>query len=143
MSEKQIQFELISPEARLVSKDVYCAEIPGADGMFGVLPGHSSMLLTLGSGVVRLYAHKDDENAQRIFIVEGFADVTGERCTVLAETAVMVDELDRAALERDLKDLGDDLRMAEAMEERERIRHEITLTKSKLHAVTGQWAVAG
>ncbi|MCK5384540.1 MAG: ATP synthase F1 subunit epsilon, partial [Alphaproteobacteria bacterium] len=111
MIENEIHFELISPEKKLVSEAVYLAEIPGDDGMFGVLPGHSSMLVSLGVGVVRLHKTKDERDVQRIFIAGGFADVTGKSCTVLAEEAIVVNDLDQVALEQRLSDLSEDLEL--------------------------------
>jgi len=137
MIEKEIQFELISPEKKLVSESVYLAEIPGDEGMFGVLPGHSSMLMSLGIGVVCLHKAKNDNDVKKFFIAGGFADVTGESCTVLAEEAIAVDDLDQASLEQRLSDLQEDLKLAEETADRQRIRADIVMTKSKLFAVTG------
>ncbi len=137
MIENEIHFELISPEKKLVSEAVYLAEIPGDDGMFGVLPGHSSMLVSLGVGVVRLHKTKDERDVQRIFIAGGFADVTGKSCTVLAEEAIVVNDLDQVALEQRLSDLSEDLELAEEMADKQRIREEIVMTKAKLYAITG------
>ncbi len=133
----EIQFELISPEKKLVSETVYLAEIPGDKGMFGVLPGHSSMLVSLGVGVVRLHKTKGDDDVKKIFISGGFADVTGTSCTVLAEEAIAVSDLDQASLEQRLSDLQEDLKLAEEMADKQRIREEINMTKSKLFAITG------
>lgn len=133
----EIHFELISPEKKLVSEPVYLAEIPGDKGMFGVLPGHSSMLMSLGVGVVQLYKTKDDKDVKRIFIAGGFADVTGESCTVLAEEAIAVNDMDQGSLEQRLSDLTEDLEIADEMADKQRIREEIAMTKLKLYAVTG------
>ena len=133
----EIHFELISPEKKLVSEAVYMAQVPGEEGMFGVLPGHSSMLMSLGVGVVSLHKTKDDKDAKKIFIAGGFADVTGKSCTVLAEEAIAVEDLDKGSLEQRLSDLTEDLKLAEEMADKQRIRAEIAMTKSKLYAVTG------
>ncbi len=137
MIEKEMQFELISPEEKLVSEAVYLAEIPGAEGMFGVLPGHSSMLMSLGTGVVSLHKSKDDADVKKIFIAGGFADVTAKSCTVLAEEAIAVSDLDQTSLEQRLSDLTEDLKLAEEAADKQRIRAEIVMTKSKLFAITG------
>ncbi|MCK5374823.1 MAG: ATP synthase F1 subunit epsilon [Alphaproteobacteria bacterium] len=137
MSERQIHFELISPEDKLVSEPVYMAEIPGYDGVFGILPGHSSMIFSLRPGVVKLHKNEGDNDAKKIFIVGGFADVTGTNCTVLAEKAIMVSDLDKDSLEQSLTDLNEDLGSAESFADEQRIREEIILTKTKIHALTG------
>ncbi len=89
-----ISFELVSPEKLLLSEDVEMVVVPGAEGDFGVLIGHAPMISTLRPGVIRTYA--GDNVDKRIFVAGGFAEVTGERCTVLAEEAMPVDDIDAA-----------------------------------------------
>ena len=81
-------FELVSPERLLVSKDVEMVVVPGAEGYFGVLPRHAPMISTLNAGVIDI--HQGGQVEERIFIAGGFAEVTEDRCTVLAEEAVPV-----------------------------------------------------
>lgn len=100
-----ISFELVSPEKLLLSEDVEMVVVPGAEGDFGVLIGHAPLISALRPGVINTYAGTNVE--KRIFVAGGFAEVTGERCTVLAEEAIPVEDLDRA---------GADARMAEARE---------------------------
>jgi F-type H+-transporting ATPase subunit epsilon len=81
----------------LISTDVEEVVAPGTEGYFGVLPGHAPFLTTLGSGEV-CYRHGRDE---RCFAVSGgFAEVTGERVIILAETAELPEEIDRPRAER-------------------------------------------
>lgn len=86
--------EIVSPERLLLSRPADMAVIPAVEGEMGVLPGHSPMIVMLRGGVVRLY----DNNAVtgQLFVSGGFAEVTAERCTVLADDAVPVAELSRA-----------------------------------------------
>lgn len=128
-----IQFELVSPEEKLVSEAVYMAEIPGDDGAFGVLPGHSSLVSSLRAGVVRLHKTQGGETRD-IFIAGGFADVTPESCTVLAEEAVNVADLNKESLEQYLSDLNEDLNMAAEAVDKARVQKKIALTKAKLAA---------
>lgn len=106
MAEK-VAFELVSPERLLVSEPVDMVVVPGVEGDFGVKPRHSALISTLRPGVIRVYSGADV--ADRIFVAGGFAEVTAERCTVLAEQAVRVADLDRAKLEQEIKDLGEDV----------------------------------
>lgn len=131
-----IQFELVSPEEKLVSESVYLAEIPGDDGFFGVMKGHSSLLSSLKPGVVRLQREQGGDK-QEIFIAGGFADVNAESCTVLAEDAIPVKDLNKESLEQHLTDLGEDLGMAEEKLDKERIKEKIAITKAKISAVVG------
>ena len=141
MSEPQmINFELVSPEEKLVSEPVKMAVIPGSEGEMGVGAGHASFVVALQAGVVQLYKEKGpgkDEDAQKIFIAGGFADVTGEQCTVLAEEAINVNDLDQAGLEQQLENLKEDLGLAEEQADKDRIEADIVMAKAKLSAVTG------
>ena len=112
-----INFELVSPERRLVSEPVKMAVIPGTEGQFGVLAGHSSLVATLKAGVVELQF--EGQESRRIFIAGGFADVTPAGLTVLAEIATPLADVDRAELSAridkaraDLETLSDEKAMA-------------------------------
>ena len=107
-------FELVSPERLLMSKEVSMVVVPGADGLFGVLPRHSPLLSTLLPGVIDVY--EDGAITDRIFVAGGFAEVTEERCTVLAEEATAVAELDIDRAEQRLADLRDELKDATGIE---------------------------
>lgn len=134
--ENNIHFELVSPEEKLVSEPVNMAVIPGTEGEMGVGAGHSSFVVALKSGVVKLY-QGDDKNPREIFIAGGFADVTGQSCVVLAEEAVNVNDLDQKEIEQQLKDLNEDLGLAEGEQDKARVEKKIKLAKAKLSAVTG------
>ena len=90
-------FELVSPERLIISKDVSMVVVPGTEGLFGVLPRHTSMLSALAPGVIDIY--EEDAITERVFVINGFAEVTGERCTVLAEDVIPLDKLDPDELE--------------------------------------------
>ena len=129
----QINFELVSPEARLVSEPVDMIIIPGEEGKFGVMAGHASLVASLKAGIVELYKEKDGE-PQKIFIAGGFADVTAENCSVLAEEAINVADLDPAKLEKQLKELRHDLELAEEASDKARLQRHIAMTEAKISA---------
>ena len=81
----KLQFELVSPERLLLSEAVAMVVVPGSEGNFGVLPGHSLLISTVRPGVIDVYADEQTEITERIFVSGGFAEVTAERCTVLAQ----------------------------------------------------------
>lgn len=91
-------FDLVSPEKLLLSEDVEMVVVPGAEGDFGVLIGHAPLISSLRPGVINTYTGKKVE--KRIFVAGGFAEVTGERCTVLAEEAMPVEDIDPADVEK-------------------------------------------
>lgn len=137
MSDTQtIQFELVSPERSLFSEPVELAIIPGEEGEFGVGANHSSLVASLKAGVVELYSEKGGA-ARKIFVAGGFADVNGEACTVLAEEAVNVDDLDQAAIEQQISDFNEDIGLADNEIEKARINRRLNLAKEKLSAITG------
>ncbi len=100
-----VHFELVSPERLVLSAEVGMVVVPGAEGDFGVLPGHAPMISNVRPGVVSIYNDRAIES--RVFVAGGFAEVSDNRLTVLTEDAVALDEINRA---------GADARLAEARE---------------------------
>jgi F-type H+-transporting ATPase subunit epsilon len=84
----KIQFELVSPAKLLVSAPVDMVVVPGTEGDFGALNRHAPMLTGVRPGVIDV--HDGGKVTNRIFIAGGFAEVTEERITVLAEEAIPV-----------------------------------------------------
>ncbi len=95
----KLQFELVSPERLLLSEPVGMVVVPGSEGNFGVLPGHALFISTVRPGVIDVYADGMPAITERIFVSGGFAEVTPERCTVLADEALPLSSLDRGAIE--------------------------------------------
>ena len=97
----RIGFELVSPEKLLLSEDVEMVVVPGGEGNFGVLPGHALFISTVRPGVIEVY--EGNRVSERIFVSGGFAEVTPERCTVLADEAMPLSSLDRPQIDESLK----------------------------------------
>ena len=102
------RFELVSPERLVLSRDVEMVVVPGSEGYFGVLPRHAPMIATLAAGVIDIY--EGGAVVDRIFVAGGFAEVTETRCTVLAEDATPLAEVDVAATEKAIADDRDILK---------------------------------
>jgi F-type H+-transporting ATPase subunit epsilon len=130
--ENKVQFELVSPEALVLSVDADMVVVPGAEGDFGVLPRHSRLISTVRPGVIDVYQGGSVD--QRIFVSGGFAEVTPERCTVLATEAMDISAIDRTAVEAEIRDLNDDLSDAASDEEKGKIQSAIVIAHSKLAA---------
>ncbi len=81
-----LKFELVSPERLLLSAQVEMVLVPGAEGVFGVLPRHAPTLSTLRPGFVEVY--EAGAVKERFFVTGGFAEVTPSTCTVLVDEAV-------------------------------------------------------
>ena len=134
MAEERVEFELVTPERLVISRGVDMVVVPGTEGDFGVLPGHTPMVSTVRPGVVNVY--EGNEIVERMFVAGGFAEVTAARCTVLADRAVAVDELDRAAAEQTLKDAREDLADAKTDDERREADKQIAICEEILR-ITG------
>jgi len=98
----RVQFELVTPERLMLSTEVEMVVVPGTEGNFGVLPGHSPLISTIRPGMIDIYQTRPTIS-ERIFVVGGIAEVTPERCTVLAEEAMSSSDLDRGAIEAELQ----------------------------------------
>jgi F-type H+-transporting ATPase subunit epsilon len=127
------QFELVSPERLLVSDQVEMVVVPGAEGDFGVLPGHSPLISTLRPGVITIYENRQHKDA--IFVAGGFAEVTPERCTVLAEQAIKIDEADRTEVESDLRAARAALEAATEETERAAARRRVQIFEALIAAL--------
>lgn len=98
---EQLTFELVSPERLLFSTDVEMVVVPGDEGDFGVLAGHAPLVSTVRSGVIDVY--ESDSISDRIFVAGGFAEVVAGRCTVLAEEAVNLKEVEKSTVEERIR----------------------------------------
>ena len=107
MADNAVQFELVSPEKLLLSEEVEMVVVPGAEGDFGVLPGHTPVISTVRPGVIHIF--EGGAVKTRIFVAGGFAEVTAESCTVLAEEAVLLDDIDRDQVEKSLQEAMEDI----------------------------------
>jgi F-type H+-transporting ATPase subunit epsilon len=131
----KFEFELVSPEKLLASVSAEMVVVPGAEGDFGVLAGHSPMISGVRPGVIAIY--EGDKIVDRIFVAGGFAEVTAERCTVLAEQAQKVSEIDPAAAEKAVKDLSEDVADAKSDAERATAEAKLAVALAKVEALSG------
>jgi F-type H+-transporting ATPase subunit epsilon len=87
-----LHFELVSPEKLVFSGEVEQVDVPGAEGDFGVLAGHAPFVTTLRPGILTVHGAGA---AQRIVVLGGFAEVSAQGLTVLADVAEAVEGIDR------------------------------------------------
>lgn len=130
-----LSFELVSPERLLLSREVEMVVVPGAEGDIGVLPQHAPLISKVRPGVLVVF--ENGQPTERIFVSGGVAEVTGDRCTVLADEAVPLDRLDRSQTEQQLSDARDDLTDAKTDLEREKAENAIAVGEAKLAALSG------
>jgi F-type H+-transporting ATPase subunit epsilon len=108
MSDK-LTFALVSPEREIFHGSVDHVVVPGLEGEFGISPQHAPVMSVVKPGALRVF---NDGAERRIFVNGGFADVTPEGLTVLAEEAVDLADVDPGRLEQQLKDAQEDVRDA-------------------------------
>ncbi len=132
MAEK-VEFELVAPEKLIFSDAVEFVVVPGVEGDFGVLPGHALPLSTVRPGVVEI--HEDNQPKHRYFVSGGFAEVTGERCTVLSTETIPIDDIDREAVQKRLESAQLELRDASSDEDRTKYEADVTVAQAMLDAL--------
>src|ERR1700739_3363325 len=93
MLPESIELVIVTPERQLLRETVAEVTLPGGDGSLGVLPGHAPLITELGIGELT-YRAKGVSEAGHLAIISGFAEVLGDRVTVLAETAERPEEVD-------------------------------------------------
>jgi F-type H+-transporting ATPase subunit epsilon len=128
-----VKFELVSPERLLFSADVESVVVPGTEGDFGVLPGHARLISTVRPGVITVF--RDGKAADRIFVEGGFAEVTPEACTVLAEHALPVSEIVREQAQQAIQDAKEDIEDAKDDEARKDAAKALEVAEARLQAV--------
>jgi len=92
----KLQLHVVSAERSLVNETVDEVVIPGADGYFGVLPGHTPLLAALHVGQL---SYRQGQDIHYLAIFFGFAEVQPDRVTILAETAEPAAEINIARAE--------------------------------------------
>lgn len=134
MADRKVEFELVSPERLLVSQPVDMVVVPGTEGNFGVLPGHSPLISGVRMGTIDIY--DGGQIQRRIFVAGGFAEVTPERCTVLAEQAFPVEDLNRSAVEAEIRTWDERLKDSSDDAERTENARGLAVAKGKLAAIS-------
>ena len=121
-----ISFDLVSPENLIFNDEVGMIIVPGKDGDFGVLPGHSKVMSSLRPGRVMVYG--EGKNLLKSFFVSGgFAEVNPEKCIVLAESVDEVNTLDKSSIEKEIQELSG--------QENDMAIEQLGIAKAKIEAI--------
>ena len=104
---ESFKFDLVSPERLLVSEDVESVVIPGTEGEMTVLARHAPVMTTVKAGVVTVKPVSGAE--ERYVVFGGFADILPTSCTLLAESAVSVKDIDKAEIARRIASAREDV----------------------------------
>jgi F-type H+-transporting ATPase subunit epsilon len=105
---ESFQFELVSPERLLMSEPVDRVVVASGEGYFTVLKGHAPFMSTLKPGVIEV-TRADTSAPERIYVRGGFADVSSDSLTILAEEAIPLAEVDAEALAQEVSDCEEDV----------------------------------
>jgi F-type H+-transporting ATPase subunit epsilon len=97
-----LHFELVSPEKLLFSGEVEQVDVPGVEGDFGVLANHAPFVATLRPGILTVHSAS---GAQKIVVLGGFAEVSAQGLTVLADVAEAVEDIDRGMISAKIGEL--------------------------------------
>ncbi len=98
----KFHFELVSPQKLLFSGDVDQVDVPGAEGDFGVLAEHAPMVTTLRPGILTVHGAG---GVQKIVVLGGFAEVSADGLTVLADAAEAAEDVDRGLIATRISEL--------------------------------------
>ncbi|OIN86687.1 MAG: ATP synthase F1 subunit epsilon [Alphaproteobacteria bacterium CG1_02_46_17] len=135
MSENNLfNFELVSPEEKLVSEQAFQVSIPGEEGDVGVRAGHMALVMSVRPGVVEVI-RSEGGAVEKIFIAGGFADISQTNCTVLAEEAIPLASIKAEPLQIELARLNEELSFAETAEQKTNLSKRITVVMAMLDAV--------
>ena len=86
-----MNLEILTPERKLYSGDVYGVQLPGTDGLFEVLEKHAPLVAALKAGNLKILKDKSAGNKSNYSIQGGFVEVFNNKVTVLVEGAVPVE----------------------------------------------------
>jgi len=133
----KLHFELVSPEALLLSEEVDIVTVPGLEGDFGVLANHAPLIAVLRPGIVVIEGAVHGPG--KIFVRGGFAEVTPEGLTILAEEAIPLADLNAERLARQIQYAVEDVADAKSDEARRRAQEQLDRLR-ELEASLGQLA---
>ena len=102
----KLNFSLVSPERELMSAEVDQVDIPGTEGWMGVFANHAPLMTTLAPGMGVIKTGSDEK---RIFVRDGFAEISPAGLTIIAEEAMPAEELNADAVGQRVKNAEEDL----------------------------------
>ena len=126
-------FELVSPERLLLSEAVSEVILPGTDGEMTVMAHHAPVMTTIKPGIVTVRT-EGGEN-QRFVVFGGFADILPDTCTLLAESATLVEDIDHEELKQHISNAREDLQDAKTDTEKARIMEHLANLETLQNAV--------
>ncbi|MEO0329327.1 MAG: F0F1 ATP synthase subunit epsilon [Pseudomonadota bacterium] len=133
-------FELVSPEALVLSGEASEVVVPGTEGYFTVLANHAPLMSTVKPGVVTV--KMADGNSDDVFVRGGFADVSPSGFTLLAEYAVSLSDLDMNDLEQQITNAREDVSDADTDDKRQKAEVALAQLEESRDAINAAKGVA-
>jgi|TARA_B100001094_G_C17861997_1_gene637888 F-type H+-transporting ATPase subunit epsilon len=103
----KINFDFVSPEESIISSEVDMVLIPAIEGDAGILPNHAPYMTILRQGIVEVTFGKD--NIKQYLVEGGFADITPQKITILAENSINLTDIDDSALKEKLQQIDENI----------------------------------
>jgi F-type H+-transporting ATPase subunit epsilon len=130
----KLKVEVVTPERRLVQLEADEVIAPGADGLFGVRPGHAPLLSLLQAGPLTVRAGASSE---LFFVAGGFVEVGGAHVRVLADAAQPAKEIDVAATQKRVSDAEAALKTFEVTDPKAQVQRDLVRVEKKRLEVAG------
>ena len=131
-----LRLEVVTPSRRVLEARATEVRVPGALGELGILPGHTELLTSLGTGLVQYF---DDGEGGRLVVQGGFAEVQPDAVTVLASVAESLDEIDVEAAKQELAAAQEQLKTVSA-EDFDTVDAAVRLAEARINAAEGPGA---
>jgi len=116
-----LTLEIVTPEARVYSDTVETVVIPTVEGEIGILPGHIPLLTQVGAGELRVVKNGKTE---LLAVGNGFAEIDGDKVSILAESAITEEKIDVDAAEKAMQRAQEALRGKDSLDAAEVERFE-------------------
>lgn len=123
---KSLFAEIVTPEGVLHSCESSMVIVPGAHGEFGVLPMHSPVIAMMQPGVATIHTKEGEQT--KFFIFQGFAEVTGDRCVLLAEKAVPLKEVTSDLVDQRYRNIQYMIAQQDLTKESPEVKKELLIT---------------
>ena len=103
----KINFDFVSPEESIISSEVDMVLIPAIEGDAGILPNHAPYMTILRQGIIEVTFGKD--NIKQYLVEGGFADITPQKITILAENSINLTDIDDSVLKEKLQQIDENI----------------------------------
>ncbi len=127
-----LHLNLITPEKQHFSDEILMVTIPGQEGEFGVMADHAALISMMGSGFITVYPTSNKETPLVYYVNAGYANILNNKCTILAESLISRQALQRDDISAVIKDLQDSLAAATSDVERTKLERQIAEEETKL-----------